>query len=183
MKYLICVNISVSNSTWISQILYIKKKRWKWPFLTSSRYIFSWLLKQLIVKQRQKENKPLICTWTWTGMYRYVVTIAVHGESTISMFTKFFKIHFKKFGDEICIYMYICVTCNSDTRTLDQFCNKHVRFKQVIIHRILCVTLREQLHSRLSGDKKKKKRRDVHKPTNYNLANYKHCMEIFFYLG
>lgn len=129
-------------------------------------------------KQRQKENKPLICTWTWTGMYRYVVIISVHGESTISMFTKFFKIHFKKFGDEICIYMYICVTCNSDTRALDQFCNKHVRFKQVIIHRILCVTLREQLHSRLSGDKKK--RRDVHKPTNYNLANYKHCMEIFF---
>lgn len=98
-------------------------------------------------------------TYLYMNMYRYVVTIAVHGESTISMFTKFFKIHFKKFGDEICIYMYICVTCNSDTRTLDQFCNKHVRFKQVIIHRILCVTLREQLHSRLSGDKKKKKTR------------------------
>lgn len=90
------------------------------------------------------------------NMYRYVAIISVHGESTISIFTKFFKIHFKTFGDEICIYMYICVTCNSDTRALDQFCNKHVRFKQVIIHRILCVTLREQLHSRLSGDKKKK---------------------------
>lgn len=72
------------------------------------------------------------------------------------------------------------MTC---TRALDQFCNKHGRFKQVIKHGILYVTLREQLHSRLSGDKKKT-RRDVHKPTNYILANYKTLYaEIFFYLG
>lgn len=74
------------------------------------------------------------------------------------------------------------MTC---TRALDQFCNKHGRFKQVIKHGILYVTLREQLHSRLSGDKKKKKtRRDVHEPTNYILANYKTLYaEIFFLPG
>lgn len=55
-------------------------------------HVFMIILKQLIVKQRLKENTPLFVL----NMYRYVVIITLHGESTISTFTKFFKSTLKK---------------------------------------------------------------------------------------
>lgn len=77
--------------------------------------------------------------------------------------------------------MYICMTCNSDTRAYDQ-CLQHVRFKQVIKHGILCVTLREQLHSMLSADKKNQDATFTNQQITFHLT-VKHCMERFFLPG
>lgn len=74
--------------------------------------------------------------------------------------------------------MYICMTCNSDTRAYDQ-CLQHVRFKQVIKHGILCVTLREQLHSMMSADKKKQDATFTNQQITFHLTIKTLYGEIF----
>lgn len=59
MKYIICINILVSHSTQKKSNTINNAKLTKMAISDVFKYVFSGLLKQIIEKQRQRENKPV----------------------------------------------------------------------------------------------------------------------------